>query len=426
MSTLGDKPDQPAAAYKNTTEVNHKKRPLTQILAAIALVVVGVIVGIFGGRLMNADKASDTEKSADSATSQTAPARAVMAVEAVTPTSVTINNVLDANGVIAATRTAEVSGRLTGVVIERVLVEEGQAVTKGQLLAVLDTKTLSEQRTQAAADLAAAQATRDKAAADLARTEPLLAIDAVSRQEVDAYRTALKQAAANIAAAESRLATARTNEANGNITAPVSGVISAKNAQVGTLASGAPLFSIIEAGALEWQATVAPTDATRISVGQSVLVKLPGGDQTVTGQVTRLSPTANASREVVAHVALPANPSIKAGMYQTGQFIFGSEANPAVPMAALMSSDGYDFVWTLSPAADAGEGLYRIKRQQVSIRGQQDNFIALDLPADALVVAQSANFLNEGDLVTIATVNGQSATGQLGSAPMAPTTSTQQ
>ena len=396
------------ADYK--TMQTKPRRMLWQIIAAIALLATGVVVGLFGGRFVNssdngAAKASD--KAADEAATEPAAKRAVMAVEAVTPSQMKIVDTLDANGLIAATSTAEVSGRLTGVVIEQVLVEEGQAVKKGQLLAVLDTRTLTEQRTQAAADLATAEAAKDKAAADLARTEPLLAIDAVSRQEVDAHRVALRQASANIAAAQSRLATAKNNEANGRVTAPVAGIISAKHAQVGTLTTGASLFSIIESGKLEWQATLSPADAMRIHVGQTAKISLGDDGQALSGTVSRLSPTANERRDVVAHVSMPAHSRIKAGMYQSGQFLFGSQTLPSVPMAALLSSDGYDYLWTLAPTATTrADGLYQVKRQQITIRGQQGRQIAVDIPADTLIVAQSASFLNESDLVRIASLNG--------------------
>ena len=114
---------------------------------------------------------------------------------------------------MAAVETAEVSSQISGVAIERVLVEVGEFVKAGQVLATLDTRTFEQQLSSAEAELATAVAAQEKkAAADLARTEPLLAIDAVSRQEVDAYRTALRQALANVTAAQAHVESARTNQ----------------------------------------------------------------------------------------------------------------------------------------------------------------------------------------------------------------------
>lgn len=379
--------------YKKTS---FAKRPLWQWLLLFA---AGILMGVLIGRfLWSADRPAET---ADEAVTQEA---VVMAVEAVRPAPLAIENTLPANGAIAAVETAEVGSQINGVAIERVLVEVGDRVRRGQVLAVLDTRTFTQQLRSAEAELATAIAAREKAAADLARTEPLLAIDAVSRQEVDAYRTALTQADANVAAARANVDTASTNQSRGNITAPVDGIISDKSAQVGTVVSGAPLFSIIKNGVLEWQAAVSPSDATNIRVGQSAQIDIAG--TTVTGQVTRLSPVANDSRDMTVHVRLPTDSGASAGMYQSGRFIFDTQTHPAIPMASVMTSDGYDYVWLLTPA-DPSRALYRVQRQNVSIIAEQDGRIAADLPADALVVAGSVSFLNDNDLVTVATIDDQ-------------------
>lgn len=381
--------------YKTSSQA---QRPLWQWLLLFA---IGILLGVLIGRLM---WSSDQTVPADAASETATKEAAVMAVEAVRPAPLAVEKTLSANGVIAAVETAEVSGQISGVAIERVLVEVGDRVRAGQVLAVLDTRTFTQQLRSAEAELATAIAAREKAQADLARTEPLLAIDAVSRQEVDAYRTALRQADANVAAARANVDTARTNQSRGNITAPVDGIISAKSAQVGTVVSGAPLFSIIKNGVLEWQAAVSPTDAASIRVGQSAQIDIAG--RMVTGQVTRLSPVANDSRDMTVHVRLPAGSGASAGMYQSGKFIFDTQMHPAIPMASVMTSDGYDYVWLLT-ATEEHPGLYRVQRQNITVIAQQDGRIATDLPTEALVVASSVSFLNDNDLVTVATIDGK-------------------
>ncbi|WP_294034810.1 efflux RND transporter periplasmic adaptor subunit [uncultured Moraxella sp.] len=388
-------------SYKNSHS-QKSKFAWWQLVAAVVLVAVGVFIGKSG--LIGTTPIAQT-KAAKSDTPEIAEPKAVMAVEAVTPTLHTIEQTLSANGLVAATETAEVSGQLTGVTVERVLVDVGDVVKAGQVLAVLDTKTLSEQTAQAQADLAVAEASYEKAQTDLNRTEPLLAIDAVSRQEVDGYRTALKQAQANITAAKARLNTAKNNEANAKVTAPVSGVISAKSAQVGVLVTGASLFSIIKDGAVEWQATLSSADAGSVRVGQPAQVTF--NNQLLTGTVTKLSPTANSSREMIAHVKLSNGAGIKAGMYLSGQFILTSQSLPTVPLSAILNNDGMDYVWVLTKTDTE---LYKVVRTQVTIQGQKDELVAVDVPTDQLIVAKSASFLNDGDLVTVASVNAQGAT----------------
>lgn len=389
-------------SYKNS-QSQKSKFAWWQLVAAVVLVAVGVFIGKSG--LIGTTPTAQTEIAKSADTPEIAEPKAVMAVEAVTPMLHTIEQTLFANGLVAATETAEVSGQLTGVVVERVLVDVGDVVKAGQVLAVLDTKTLSEQTAQAQADLAVAEASYEKAQTDLNRTEPLLAIDAVSRQEVDGYRTALKQAQANITAAKARLNTAKNNEANAKVTAPVSGVISAKTAQVGVLVTGASLFSIIKDGAVEWQATLSSADAGLVRVGQPAQVTF--NNQLLTGTVTKLSPTANSSREMIAHVKLSNGTGIKAGMYLSGQFILTSQSLPTVPLSAILNNDGMDYVWALTKTDTE---LYKVVRTQVTIQGQKDELVAVDVPTDQLIVAKSASFLNDGDLVTVASVNAQGVT----------------
>ncbi|WP_080947376.1 efflux RND transporter periplasmic adaptor subunit [Moraxella bovoculi] len=393
----------------------YTKFPWWLPISALALVALGLVLGLGIGRVSDGDKASNDNvvgasvKSLDSQEANTAP---VMSVEAITPSSATIFDAIDASGIIAARHTAQVSGRVTGAPIEQVLVEVGDQVRAGQVLAILDASSFKDSHIQAQADLDQAIASAQKAHADLARTEPLLQIGAISRQQVDTYRTAAKQADATVVAAKAKMNNTATSLNNAKITAPVSGIISERQAQVGVLTSGNPLFTIIKDGALEWQATLAPNNAAKISIGQEATIM--AGNTPIVGKVIRLSPTANQGREMTVHVAIPQGAPLSAGMYQTGKFVLSQSSAPAVPTSAIMTTDGYDYVWSLTPT-DQAEGLYKVVRTKVDILGYDGDKAATNLPPDALIVAKSAGFLAESDIVRVATVNAnapQSSTHQ--------------
>lgn len=375
-------------------------------------VVVGVlmlVVGVLMGWWLTPRQSQEMSDNVTSTPSKTT-ATPVMTVEAITPTPTLVAQTITTNGVIQPIQTAEVSGHLTGSTIEQVLVEVGDTVKKGQVLAYLDSELLQDSLTQAQADVQQAKAGYAKAQADLARVEPLLAIDAVSRQEVDAYKTAVAQSASALIASQARLKSATNNLKRTQIVAPVAGIISAKTAQVGMLVSGTSLFSIIKDGRLEWQATLTPSQATQISVGQ--IATLDFGQHTITGKVSHLSPTANSGREIVVHVALPNGVPLKAGMYQTGQFVLGSQTWLAIPISALMNSDGYDYVWTLHKTKKDEQtqtneplAVYQVKRTQVVLGDRADGKVAILLPqgvpTDSKIVRQSGSFLNDGDVVRV-------------------------
>ncbi len=384
-----------------------KKSPVFWV-AVFATLIIGVLIGRFSQSNTPSPLSNDTHKKPQTNNSEQQKA-VVMMVEAATPIPVEVTETLDATGIIHAKDTAEVSGKLTGTTIEKVLVDVGDTVKAGQVLAVLDSQALKDTLVQAEADLALSHANLKKAEADLARVEPLLKIDAISRQEVDNYRTILAQTKATITSNEARLNNAKTNLKNTLIVAPVSGIISSKTAEVGLLVNGSSLFSIIKNGQLEWHAVIDPKDASKLSGGQSVVLAL-NNDESITGKLSHLSPIADNSRQLIAHVLLPNNEKIKAGMYQAGQFILSFEQKLALPVSAVMTTDGYDYVWVLHP--NTSQNTYTVKRAKITTHNRIGDKIVAEIDKNAIVVAKSTGFLSENDIVGIAFINNKAVSNE--------------
>jgi len=385
-----------------------KKSPVFWV-AVFATLIIGVLIGRFSQSNTPSPLSNDTHKKPQTNNSEQQKA-VVMMVEAATPIPVEVTDTLDATGIIHAKDTAEVSGKLTGTTIEKVLVDVGDTVKAGQVLAVLDSQALKDTLVQAEADLALSHANLKKAEADLARVEPLLKIDAISRQEVDNYRTILAQTKATITSNEARLNNAKTNLKNTLIVAPVSGIISSKTAEVGLLVNGSSLFSIIKNGQLEWRAVIDPKDVSKLSGGQSAVLAL-NNDESITGKLSHLSPTADNSRQLIAHVLLPNNKKIKAGMYQAGQFILSFEQKLALPVSAVMTTDGYDYVWVLHP--NTSQNTYTVKRAKITTHNRIGDKIVAEIDKNAIVVAKSTSFLSENDIVGIAFINNQTVSNEV-------------
>lgn len=385
-----------------------KKSPVFWV-AVFATLIIGVLIGRFSQSNTPSPLSNDAHKKPQTNNSEQQKT-VVMMVEAATPIPVEVTETLDATGIIHAKDTAEVSGKLTGTTIEKVLVDVGDTVKAGQVLAVLDSQALKDALIQAEADLALSHANLKKAEADLARVEPLLKIDAISRQEVDNYRTILAQTKATITSNEARLNNAKTNLKNTLIVAPVSGIISSKTAEVGLLVNGSSLFSIIKNGQLEWRAVIDPKDASKLSGGQSAVLAL-NNDESITGKLSHLSPIADNSRQLIAHVLLPNNKKIKAGMYQAGQFILSFEQKLALPVSAVMTTDGYDYVWVLHP--NASQNTYTVKRAKITTHNRIGDKIVAEIDKNAIVVAKSTSFLSENDIVGIAFINNQAVSNEV-------------
>lgn len=377
------------------------------LLPVLAVVlVIGVLVGKYWGGDKDASAESPVANKAQSANAdlkESSNQQAVLSVETVMPSQDSIGNTLSADGTISAKDVANVSPKVNGVAIEQVLVEEGDRVKAGQVLAIFDTDAMQQQVLQAEADVAEAEATLANATADAARVLPLIEIDAISRQEADRYRTSKLQAEAALQASKARLSTQRLSVKNANVVAPVSGVISEKMAEVGMVAGGEPLFTIIKGGVLEWRADIDPKLLGEVSVGTPVRVSLPGGDS-VMGKVNRIAPTADDNRQITIYASLAANSKVRAGMYQTGEFLLGSTSAQTVPNSAIVSNDGYDYVMLVTNIkSQDGQNIGRIKQQRVSLGERFGDNVALTEPlsADSRLVKQGGSFLNDGDLVRI-------------------------
>lgn len=156
-------------------------------------------------------------------------------------------------------RTADVRAQVGGIIQKR-LFQEGSYVRAEQPLYQIDSSTYEAGLESARAQLATAQATLAKADADLARYKPLVAAEAVSRQEYDAAVTAKRSAEAGVKAAQAAIKSAGINLNRSRITAPISGFIGQSKVSEGTL---------LNAGDTTVLATIRQTNPMYVNVTQS-------------------------------------------------------------------------------------------------------------------------------------------------------------
>jgi len=213
-----------------------------------------------------------------------------------------------------------VNAEIDGLAVVEILVEEGDRVEKGQVMARLSRDTVDvavaqanaqvsragAAIAQAEAQISQAQATLDQAVSALDRTERLQRTGTASvetletrQMSADVARAQLEAARESLAAAEAdkQLAEAQKREqlvrlGRTEIKAPTAGIVSRRTARVGAVvaSAGDPLFRIIEAGDVELEANVAETTLARLAVGQPATIVRAGRDQPFAGTV-RLIPT---------------------------------------------------------------------------------------------------------------------------------------
>ena len=240
-------------------------------------------------------------------------------------------------GPIEPIRTVAVNAQASGIVLE-VLVEEGDRVRTGRLMARLDSRETEAQLARARAVLANAEAA-------FRRAEELLANELATAEEVDAARSAFAIAGADVQLWETRLAFTR-------ITAPVSGMVTAKRVEKGsTVSANGAMFTIADDSLLVVRVRVSELDVVRLEPGQKADLLLDAyPDRRFTGHVRRIFPSADAaSRLVPVEVVLDALPDgvlAKPGFLARVEFALESRQGVlAVPAAAIGVSDGSPFVY---------------------------------------------------------------------------------
>lgn len=320
---------------------------------------------------------------------------AALSVETIYAMPDMYTHTLTAHGSIAAVSLAQVAPRVSGVAITGVYADVGQMVNAGDVLATFDNQAAEQAHLGAQADVAAAEASLMGAQNEYERILPLLEIDAVSAQEVQTRKVALEQAAAAHAGALSRLQNQSINAHNTELIAPVSGIIASKSAHIGAIASGGPLFEIIEGGLVEWQARISAQDAASVAPGTPVSLNLPDGSVTQ-GVVSHLAPVVNESQDVLVHVDLAQGALV--GSFLTGEFLLSQEETLSIPPSALITEDGRHYVYVVE-SPDAGQSVVRKVNVRVLDFGEQVMIEGIE--ASAALVKEGGAFLKDGDTVRI-------------------------
>ncbi|WP_287951452.1 efflux RND transporter periplasmic adaptor subunit [Diaphorobacter sp.] len=135
-----------------------------------------------------------------------------------------IGLVTELPGRLEASRVAEVRARAAGILQKR-LFREGSDVKAGQQLFLIDSAPYQASVAQAEASVAQAEASLAQSRALAERYRPLVAVNAISKQEYDNAVAAQKTAEANVAAAKAALTMSRINLGYATVTAPISGRI---------------------------------------------------------------------------------------------------------------------------------------------------------------------------------------------------------
>lgn len=342
------------------------------------------------------DKPAEARKAAASG-------KPALTVTTTTPTTTMLPVTLAANGNLAAWQEASVGTESSGLRITEVLVNVGDRVRQGQVLARFAADTLRAEVAQGQAALAEAEANAAEAANNAARARTLQQTGAMSASQINQYITGEATAKARVEAARALLQSQQVRLKQSAVHAPDDGVISARTATVGAVVgNGTELFRLIRKGRLEWRAEVTSTELGRITTGTTAIVTAASGAR-MEGRVRMIGPTVDAqSRTALVYVDVnplpgPAAGSARAGMFARGEFALGAVPTMTVPQPAVVVREGFHYVFRVNP----DNRVTQVKVQIGRIAGDRLQVVS-GLAPDARIVANGGGFLNDGDLVRLA------------------------
>ncbi|KIQ36320.1 hemolysin D [Variovorax paradoxus] len=358
---------------------------------ALALLASAAVLGLGGPRKKAAPPA--------------AAAIAALTVESATAREVTWPATLDATGSIAPWQETVVGTQVAGQRLLELRANVGDTVRRGQLLARFDADTLRADcdQLQAALDQAVAQAAQATTNRD--RALKLQGSGGISEQEVLQHVTQADSARAQVVAARAQLASRRLQLRHAEVLAPDDGVISARNATLGTVGTvGQELFRLIRQGRLEWRGELTATQFSQAERGQQVLLALPDG-RSAEARIRQLAPTLDGQTRLgLVYADLAAGSPARAGMYAGGRIQLAQRPALVVPAASLLLRDGRTHVLKLTGT----DRMQRVVLQTVVAGRRRDDEaeIVQGLAAGERVVARGAGFLNDGDTVRLADARG--------------------
>ncbi|MBI6548343.1 efflux RND transporter periplasmic adaptor subunit [Xenorhabdus lircayensis] len=315
-------------------------------------------------------------------------------------------------GSVVARNEIVISPTLTQHIITDVLVEEGDYVKQGEVLATLETPIQDEKVKRAKAELEKAlalikqnEAMNNQAQSELQRAKPLINTGVISVSEFGKYKmeansslSALNAAKAEYRQLQAQLQEEKTQRAKTTILAPKEGVISERVAMSGMITDDNYLFKLIENNQYEFSAEAYISNLKQVQVGSSAVISLTERDK-ITGNVRYVSPKIDPITQIgKIRIALENSPKdIKLGDFGYALFQLKPEKINAIPYSAATITDknkAYVFV--------VGKNNV-VEKKQITTGRVFDNWIEIKsgLSSKDKVIVSASPFLQEMDTVSM-------------------------
>ncbi|MCB8836987.1 efflux RND transporter periplasmic adaptor subunit [Aurantimonas sp. VKM B-3413] len=332
---------------------------------------------------------------------------------------------LTVTGTLTPRETVVVGADVEGLRVAELLAEEGDMVTRGEVLARLETDMIDTDLAQNTAQIARAEAALGQAQtqienaqsvvkeaeAALARAQPLAKKGIVGQDVLDQRVQAATSARASLANARQGVAVAEADKAvleatrkqlelrksKAEIKAPTDGLVLSRSVRLGGIVSSASgaLFEIARDGLIELAAAVPETQLAGLSQGQPVTVHLPGSEKSFEGKIRLVSPKVDETTRLGdVRIALPKSDALHAGSFARGVVEIARDRGVVVPRTAVIFDGDKATVQVVE------NGTVKTRTVETGISDGDSIEIRTGVKEGEDVVALAGTFVRDGDAVT--------------------------
>jgi RND family efflux transporter MFP subunit len=318
-------------------------------------------------------------------------------VSVIVPGRSQVGRVVTASGPLAAKRDQAVGIAGQGGRVVRVLVDAGSWVRAGQVLAVVDRSVQAQQAAQMAAQVEAARANAALAQSNYERALALQGRGFVSKAEIDSKKATRDAAYAQVRVAQAQLGAMRAQIGQLNVVAPTSGLVLARNVEVGQIVgpgSGA-LFRLAEGGQMEMRAQISQQDLAFVHTGMPAQVTPVGSQRSYAGNVWQVAPVIDPQTRLGdVRIAVPYDPALRPGGFAEARITAGATTAPMLPQSAVLSDDKGNYVYIINAKNE-------VERRNVQIGTVNESGVTITagLSGNEAVVLSAGPFLNPGQKV---------------------------
>lgn len=306
-----------------------------------------------------------------------------LTVTVVSPEQKTVANQVNATGSTVPRDQNIVLSEISGVRLSQVMVDAGDVVKKGQVLAELDDESLNNQLEQIKSQY-------DGLFDEYSRSDKLKDTGAISKAALMQKRVAME-------AAKAKLEDAELNLRRSKIVAPADGLVYQSKADVGTIVNAnQPLFLIAQNGEIEFEALIPEAQLSTLKKDMAVVVKLSGQEKPLQGKVRLITPQIDSSsRMATIRVHFVESKDLPVGLFGQAFITTNEVSGLSIPATALQEDPEGLYVLVLNEKHIAS-------RVPVTVKMRNSDVVIVEgVAPDAVIVARAGAFVKEGDSVNV-------------------------